>query len=473
MFCAYCGAEIEDDALFCEECGQKVERIKHEPEQESEYKYYSPELEPIKEAPEETDIYKENPYKNDLYGKEPEEPEESAEKSGSSDRESSGNVKNDNRRGYVPDMTGNTGKNKKNVPVIVAVILAAAVVLAVVVCLIASIVSGNKSKNSESTASQTEQTSEAAVRQTESEAESSVITADLNAMENSAFYLSGYCTEDSDGTLYLITEESSSVYASDTFGNPHYYDAVSEFILTASSSDLLNNVKDHEITVSGSLYAMDEANVGLVADAVEILDQGARIALDYCDNSSVTYPGSPSDFTEVACPDGTYTLKYPKTVFAEGYYDEETESYYFSSADESLMLTVTKQEAPVKNDPVSCANYMMNSVSSLFVAGDGTPYTFNSTSVSESGFSRSIIGGQTKSDLGISKYILYACQNDCVYVFEFTFPYGGTSGITVDYTPCGYMLDCLYRGWSISGSTRELRTYNQYMNDDMGTKKAN
>lgn len=473
MFCTHCGAAIEDDAIFCEECGQKVERIKHEPEPESEYKYYSPEREPIKEDPEETDIYKENPYKNDLYGEEPEEPEEPAEKSGSSDRESRGNVKNDNRRGHVPETTGNTGKNKKSVPVIVAIILAAAVVLAVAVCLIVSIVSGNKSKNSESTAAQTEQTSEAAVGQNESEGDSSAITADLNAMENSAFYLSGYCTADSNGTLYLLTEESSSVYASDAFGNPHYYEAVSEFILTADLSELLNDVKDHEIAVSGSLYAMDEVYVRLVADSVEILDQSARIELDYCDNFSVTYPGSPSDFTEIACPDGSYTLKYPKTVFAEGYYDEETASYYFSSADESLILTVTKQEAPVKNDPVSCANYMMNQVSSLFVAGDGTPYIFNSTSVSESGFSRSIIAGQTRSDLGTSKYLLYACQNDCVYVFEFTFPYGGTSGATVDYTPCGYMLDCLYRGWSISGSTRELRTYNQYMNDDMGTKKAN
>ncbi|MDD7389454.1 MAG: zinc ribbon domain-containing protein [Lachnospiraceae bacterium] len=411
MICKYCGAELEEDALFCEECGNKIEKMQ-------------PDSLPV-----------------------------------------SGNEN-------MPRQDKSAGNQKKSLPVIIALILAGAVVLAVAVCLIISLAGGGKKNKDQQEAG----LKEAQVVQTESEYEREGTTAqnpdaDLDAVAGTRFELNGYCAQDYNGNLYLTVEDAYSVNAADSFGTAHYYDDVREFLLTSDDSEILDKLGEHQVTASGTLYAIDEECVGFKVDNIEILDSGARTELDYCDNDTITYPASPADFTQVTSPDGAYTLMYPKSVFAEGYYDEDTESYYFSSADGSLTWSVGKQEAPIKNNPVSCANYMMNSVSSLFAAGDGTPYTHESSTVSESGFSRAIIGGQIKSDPGKGKYILYACSNENAFVFEFTFPYGGTSGITIDYTECGYMLDCMYRGWSISGSTRELRSFDQYMNDDMGAKK--
>ena len=36
----------------------------------------------------------------------------------------------------------------------------------------------------------------------------------------------------------------------------------------------------------------------------------------------------------------------------------------------------------------------------------------------------------------------------------------------------GYMVDCVYRCCAHSGSTYKVRTYDMYMNDDMGEKRS-
>lgn len=207
------------------------------------------------------------------------------------------------------------------------------------------------------------------------------------------------------------------------------------------------------------------------AETTEEETTSEKIKLPYTGATTFTYPGSPADFTEISNVDGTYTFAYPKNMFEDGYYDPLTEGYYFATADKSVTLTIEKMESLYKNDTIKSANTMLMRKKSMFVYKTDTPYEVESKKVSESGYSRSIIGGQLVDDLSKAQYILHAVNATDTYVLTMTFPYGGTTGVTVEYSPCGYLLDCIYRGWSISGSTYKLRSYDQFMKDKMGEKK--
>ncbi len=82
-----------------------------------------------------------------------------------------------------------------------------------------------------------------------------------------------------------------------------------------------------------------------------------------------------------------------------------------------------------------------------------------------------IIGGPLAGDPSQAKYCCVASNDTTTYMLQVVYPTEDYIGIGVDFTQTGYLLDCLYRGWSLSGSTYAIRTYDQYLADDMGSKK--
>lgn len=231
------------------------------------------------------------------------------------------------------------------------------------------------------------------------------------------------------------------------------------------------------IAESGSLSggeagASQEETIKVETAEPSIKDSGdTMVSMQYCGATSMEFPKDASQFVKASSPDGVYTFQYPKDFFSTGYYDKQTKAFKFEAPDGTTKLTITEGEAPVKNDPVTCANQIMSRYSQYFLQNSDNPYTHKSSKVAESGYSRSVIAGPLVSDESVGKYIVSACTKTKVYTLTYTYVSDTADKNGFDYTPRGYVADCIYRGWSISGSTYEIRTYDQYMADVSGTKK--
>lgn len=196
----------------------------------------------------------------------------------------------------------------------------------------------------------------------------------------------------------------------------------------------------------------------------------AREELPYL-SDTMTYPQSAADFTEVISPDGFYSFCYPRNFFKEGYYDPETKQYVLNASDGYTSLILMEMEAPIKNAPKECADSLLEQYRPNFVEGAKTPYIHQSAGVDETGCSRAIIGGILISDPTQGTYMDIVCNSEKVYILSYRYLVYDEIGVGADGTPTGYVMDCVYRGWSIGGSTYQLRTYSQYLANDMGSKR--
>lgn len=101
---------------------------------------------------------------------------------------------------------------------------------------------------------------------------------------------------------------------------------------------------------------------------------------------------------------------------------------------------------------------------------DEVNYNLISDKVDENGFVRSIIAG-SRSDITPmnAEYILVANNGEQEYIMEFRFY---DPDINNDYDDINYLMDCIYRYCSFSGSSYKPRGYKKFLKDDMGQKKA-
>ena len=179
-----------------------------------------------------------------------------------------------------------------------------------------------------------------------------------------------------------------------------------------------------------------------------------------------------SDFITITEPDNVYSFMYPDKVFYTGYYDSENKSYYLETYDGKMSLSITEEDARYKNDPAKCATTLLEESLKNYVKYKDLPYQYCSGQVADSGLSRSLIEGELK-ETG-----MFACQYTVsnslkTYILQFTCESEGKAATGIIHTMKGYLSDCIYRGWSISGSTYKLRTVKQYMNGERGKKKDN
>lgn len=99
--------------------------------------------------------------------------------------------------------------------------------------------------------------------------------------------------------------------------------------------------------------------------------------------------------------------------------------------------------------------------------GDVSVRITNSNTDSD-GWAHSIVAGSYIDDDTKGCYLLTVSNGEKVYTMDIEYNIKFVSF----YNPQNYMIDCMYRGFSHSGTSYELRRYEQFQNDDMGTKKG-
>ncbi len=180
---------------------------------------------------------------------------------------------------------------------------------------------------------------------------------------------------------------------------------------------------------------------------------------------------SEADFIMASRPDGAYSFVYPEDYFYKAAYDEQKKNYEFVTLDGSIAVYFTEMDSPVQGDPYTCSNEIYEALKGEFLEGAECPYVHESKGVADDGYSRTIIGGPFARDPSLAAYYCVASNDTSTYMMQVVYPTVDHNGIGVDFTQTGYLVDCMYRGWSLSGSTYAIRTYEQYLADDMGSKK--
>lgn len=191
--------------------------------------------------------------------------------------------------------------------------------------------------------------------------------------------------------------------------------------------------------------------------------------LAYTDNSSMNVGEclSPQDYNTVTAKDDSFQFAYPKYLFNHSEVDESGTSYKLSYKGESdsseAELVVYTQED--EGDPLQNVRALYQDFSSEVYKKYFKMYP---SRVDSSGMARTLIGASTDSSEKTGVYIIAANDGKKDYILKFTYP---DPDMTDDYNEIDYVVDCVYRFCSFSGGTYQPRSYQQFLNDNMGSKK--
>lgn len=186
------------------------------------------------------------------------------------------------------------------------------------------------------------------------------------------------------------------------------------------------------------------------------------------DNSTMNVDDclAPSDYAVVTAQDGSFSFGYPKYLFNHSEVSEDGTSYTLSYKEDSSKkaeLTVYTED----NDGNALEN--ARQLYSKYSASVYKMYfKMQPTRIDSQGMARTLIGGSTDSSETEGVYIIAANDGEKNYILKFTYP---DPDIQYDYNAIDYVVDCVYRYCSFSGGTYQPRTYEQFLKDDMGTKK--
>lgn len=191
--------------------------------------------------------------------------------------------------------------------------------------------------------------------------------------------------------------------------------------------------------------------------------------LAYTDNSSMNVGAclSPEDYNTVTAKDDSFSFAYPKYLFNYSEENADGTSYTFSykgkSGSNEAELSVYTQEN--EGDPLQNARELYQNFSSEVYKKYFKMYP---SRVDSSGMARTLIGASTDSSEKTGVYIIAANDGKRDYILKFTYP---DPDMTNDYNEIDYVVDCVYRFCSFSGGTYQPRSYQQFLDDNMGSKK--
>ena len=199
--------------------------------------------------------------------------------------------------------------------------------------------------------------------------------------------------------------------------------------------------------------------------------ESTESTLAYTDNSSMNVGEclSPEDYNTVTAKDASFSFAYPKYLFNHGEVNEEGTSYTFSykgnsaSNSNEAELSVYTQEN--EGDPLQNARELYQNFSSEVYKKYFKMYP---SRVDNSGMARTLIGASADSSEKTGVYIIAANDGKRDYILKFTYP---DPDMTNDYNEIDYVVDCVYRFCSFSGGTYQPRSYQQFLDDNMGSKK--
>ena len=199
--------------------------------------------------------------------------------------------------------------------------------------------------------------------------------------------------------------------------------------------------------------------------------ESTESTLAYTDNSSMNVGAclSPEDYNTVTAKDDSFSFAYPKYLFNHSEVNEEGTSYTFSykgnsaSNSNEAELSVYTQEN--EGDPLQNAKELYQNFSSEVYKKYFKMYP---SRVDSSGMARTLIGASADSSEKTGVYIIAANDGKRDYILKFTYP---DPDMTNDYNEIDYVVDCVYRFCSFSGGTYQPRSYQQFLDDNMGSKK--
>ena len=185
------------------------------------------------------------------------------------------------------------------------------------------------------------------------------------------------------------------------------------------------------------------------------------------DNMNVDACLSPEDYNTVTSKDGSFSFGYPKYLFNGSEVKEDGTSYTLSykgdTSEKKAELVVYTEDN--SGNPLENAKELYSRFSSAVYK---TYFKMQPTRIDSSGMARTLIGASVDSSETEGTYIIAANDGEKNYILKFTYP---DPDMSYDYNEIDYVVDCIYRYCSFSGGTYQPRTYQQFLKDDMGTKK--
>ena len=181
---------------------------------------------------------------------------------------------------------------------------------------------------------------------------------------------------------------------------------------------------------------------------------------NYADYDYVAMPGA----YNIVKVNSEFSFGYPRNFFNQ--VEVSGNNYTFYTNNDTATMYV-RQEESYSSDPVSnVTDYYQNMMDKVDSSSQVTGVHLVSESV-KNGWAHALVGGDYGSGSG-SVYYIVVSNGPSVY--SLTFDYHTISPGQY-YNTQNYMIDCIYRLCEHSGTTYIPRTYDQFMRDDMGTKK--
>ncbi len=196
-------------------------------------------------------------------------------------------------------------------------------------------------------------------------------------------------------------------------------------------------------------------------------ESGQEITLEGVDSSNQpNYDNcvSLSDYQKIVIKEGEFSFGYPKNFFNK--VEKEGDNYTFTSKGGKATLIVKHEKG--SGDKVADVEKAYKFLEGKIDMEDEKNAQKKVADKEKNGWTRCIYTGLYIDDPNQSVYFIGVSNGEDVYTVDFEY-----SDPDVDdfYTPQNYMIDCLYRLCDHSGADYEARTYQQFLKDDLGTKK--
>ena len=239
-----------------------------------------------------------------------------------------------------------------------------------------------------------------------------------------------------------------------------YYESENDTV-PEQDENVYNNDEDKNQESNNSTY--QENSIDNDTESYDDFSNSSSISMNYVDYSNtqdyLNY-SSQSDFATFYA-DG-YSFGYPKNFFN---YAEKTDNGYRLTADNGGSLTVAVY-------PRNSSMQVRDQVESLYREKFEELY-YTETVLhkydSDENYGRFIVSGFLDSDKSAGVYTLYNVYEDKIECYSLVNTIHGYEREELNHA--NYILDTVYRTVSFSKSSYLPRSYNQFINEDMGQKK--
>lgn len=233
-------------------------------------------------------------------------------------------------------------------------------------------------------------------------------------------------------------------------------------INTQASANVVT--EDTEDTVKDSQSGAEEDADG----ETESTEQENASVLPDTDNTfaDVNACLSPDAYDYAESKDGSYGFYYPKYLFNQYSIDDTGTKYHLSyEEDGEVLYDLYYYVEETSGDPLDSVSKLQSNYMSRI---SSFPEPYHPIKQRTDDFAWMIVAGAVSGESNRCLYTVASSDGSRNYVMEFDHYDPDPS---YDYDNIDYVIDCLYRGFTRSGSTYQMRSYDYWKNDIMGDKK--